>query len=169
MVAAMLLAALSCTGDDTGPVEPTDAGPDADATALDAAPEPVFPEAVENDYFEMRDCRHSHEHELRYIRVFASPTAQLSYAALSPDVPYPVGATLVKLEYDDAMCSALLGYTAMQKLPIGQMPAGGDWLWQRLDTERNVLESGAPLRCTNCHTYHCAPPYGYDLSCAEEL
>ena len=117
----------------------------------------------------MRDCRPSHEHELRYIRVFASPSAQESYAALSDATPYPVGAALVKLEYEDELCAELIEYTSMQKLEPGDNPVGGDWLWQRVSTEREVVENGAPWRCINCHTHHCAPPYGYDLTCAEEL
>src|SRR5690349_15522735 len=75
--------------------EPEDAGPP------DAGRQPVFPADFERAYQEMRDCRHSHEHELHYIRVLASPSAQEPYLALSPDVPYPEGAILVKLEYDD--------------------------------------------------------------------
>jgi hypothetical protein len=32
-----------------------------------------------------------------------------------------------------------------------------------------MLEDGAPPRCINCHAQHCAPPHGFDLSCAEEI
>lgn len=134
-------------------------------------PQPVFPADFESQYSEMRDCRQSHEHELRFIRVLASPSAQAPYAALSADTPYPVGAILVKAEYDDFGCEAetLLGFTAMQKLAEGESPDGGDWRWQKLDTERALIEDGAPERCVNCHVQHCAPPHGYDLSCAEEI
>lgn len=135
----------------------------------ETGPQPVFPDDAELQWAEMRDCRHSHEHELRRIRVFASPDAEAPYAALSPDVPYPVGAVLVKLEYDDADCSQLLGYTAFEKLPPGSAPEAGDWLWQRVDLDRKVVEEGAIIRCINCHEEHCAPPYGYDLTCAEEI
>lgn len=133
------------------------------------AAQPVFPEDPELAWREIRDCRHSHEHELRFIRVFASPTAEEPYLALSPDVPYPVGATLVKLEYDDPDCTELLGYTALQKLEPGKQPAGGDWLWQRVNGEGEVEEEGAMSRCVNCHAVHCEPPHGYDLTCAEEI
>jgi hypothetical protein len=132
-------------------------------------PEPLFPEQPETAWTEMRDCRHSHEHELRFIRVFASPDAEASYLALSPEVPYPVGARLVKLEYDDPGCTQLLGYTALEKQPPGSLPAGGDWLWQRVSPRREVLEEGAMYRCINCHEEHCEPPLGYDLTCAEEI
>lgn len=134
------------------------------------APEAIeFPQDLTSTWTEMRDCRHSHEHELRYIRVFASPSAEVPYASLDPATPYPVGALLVKAEYDDAECASPIGYTFMQKLEEGASEAGQDWLWQRQDMDRNVLESGAPPRCVTCHKHHCAPPNGYDLSCAEEL
>jgi hypothetical protein len=131
--------------------------------------QPVFPESPELVWREIRDCRHSHEHELRFIRVFASPTAEEPYLALSPDTPYPVGATLVKLEYDDPGCTELLGYTALQKLEPGAQPTGGDWLWQRVNDTREVEEEGAMVRCVNCHQVHCDAPHGYDLTCAEEI
>lgn len=137
--------------------------------AVDAGPAPVFPADVERRYREVRNCRSSHEHELHYIRVLVSASAEEPYAALSPDLPYPVGATLVKLEYDDELCELLIGYTAYRKLEPGENPPGGDWWWQKLDAERAVIEEGAPWRCVNCHTVHCAPPYGYDLTCAEEI
>jgi len=132
------------------------------------APKPVFEAGFERSYREMRDCRVSHEHDLHSIRVLASPSAQEPYAALSPDVPYPEGATLVKLEYDDEECNELVLYTAYRKLAPDTNLVGGDWWWQRVSPDRKVIEEGAPWRCLNCHTVHCAPPYGFDLTCAEE-
>lgn len=138
--------------------------------ACEDASVPVFPEDAPGQWLEMRDCRLSHEHELRRIRVLASPTAEAAYADLSPDEPYPEGAVLLKLEYDDdGGCTDLLEYTAMQKLAPGANPDGGDWLWQRVSVDREVVEEGAPVRCINCHQVHCEPPYGYDLTCAEEI
>jgi len=151
------------TGGDAGP---HDAGPRPPPTP---GPQPVFPADLERTYTELRGCRESHEHELHFIRVLVSPSAIEPYQALSPDLPYPEGATLVKLEYDDDACSELVLYTAYRKLAPNANLAGGDWLWQRVGPERDVIEEGAPWRCINCHTYHCAPPYGYDLTCAEEL
>jgi hypothetical protein len=162
-LALLPLLVAACGGDDDGP---PDAAPDAE---VDAGPHPHFPADFEQRYEELRDCRFSHEHELRYIRVFASPSAAESYRQLSPDAPYPVGANLVKSEYDDELCTDLREYTEMTKLDADSFPEGGDWLWQRIDPERRVTESGAPTRCTVCHKVHCAPPFGYDLSCAEEL
>jgi hypothetical protein len=156
---ALLLALCAACRDDN---------PAQDDPEPDAGPPPAFPADFAEHYLEMRDCRFSHEHDLRSIRVLASETAQDSYARLTPDAPYPPGATLVKLEYDDELCTELLGYTVMHKLAPGENPAGYDWLWQRVGPDRQVLEQGATWTCVNCHTYHCAPPYGYDLTCAEE-
>jgi hypothetical protein len=168
---ASLLAASGCLGPgeearDAGPPGPRDGGP---RDAGSPGPQPVFPADVERRYTELRGCRESHEHELHFIRVLVSQSALEPYQALSPDVPYPEGATLVKLEYDDEACAELVLYTAYEKLAKGANPAGGDWLWQKVGPQREVIEHGAPWRCINCHTYHCAPPYGYDLTCAEEL
>lgn len=147
---------------------PRDAGP-RDAGPRDAGPEPVFPADFERTYRERRNCRESHEHELHFIRVLVSPSALEPYEALSPDVPYPKGATLVKVEYDDEACADPVLYTAYRKLELGTNAFASDWLWQSVGPDREVIEEGAPWRCINCHTHHCAPPYGYDLTCAEEL
>jgi hypothetical protein len=159
LLAWALLACAGCASDDA-----PGSDPDAGAPLV-----PLYPEDFESQYLEMRDCRLSHEHELRFIRVLVSPGAEAPYAALSPDAPYPVGAILVKPEYDEPDCTAPLSYTAMEKLAPGARPEGGDWRWQRVDLDRKVVEDGAPERCVTCHTRHCAPPYGYDLTCAEEL
>lgn len=92
------------------------------------------------------------------------------YQDLSPASPYPLGATLVKAEYDDDSCAVAVGYTAMRK-EVVDGPDGGahGWHRQKLDADRRVLLDGAPTVCIACHTQHCAPPYGFDLSCAEEI
>lgn len=133
----------------------------------DEGPSPRFPVDFAQTYQEMRNCRHSHEHELRHIRVFASPGAQLPYKNLNLGTPYPVGATLVKLEYELAGCNPadLVEYTVMMKGKDGE----GDWYWQRVSADRTVQEEGSIRSCINCHRVHCTPPFGYDLSCAEEL
>ncbi|MDZ4694361.1 MAG: cytochrome P460 family protein [Deltaproteobacteria bacterium] len=133
----------------------------------EGVPSPRFPADFSQTYLEMRSCRHSHEHELRHIRVFANPRAQLPYKNLNQGTPYPEGATLVKLEYELAGCNPadLVEYTVMYKGKGGE----GDWLWQRVSVDRVVQEEGNIRGCINCHTVHCTPPFGYDLSCAEEL
>jgi hypothetical protein len=137
--------------------------------------EPVFPEDVA-DWQEGRACAFTHEHELRYIRVVVDEKAAAPYRELHADFPYEVGATLVKLEYDDENCSRLLGYTAMQKQEAGYSPEGNDWRWQRVDIDRQVTEDGTLPTCINCHYNHCTEPIcgydkcGFDLTCGlEEL
>jgi hypothetical protein len=140
----------------------------------DAGPQPIFPENVA-DWQEGRACMFSHEHELRTIRVVTDEAAAVPYQALDAQNPYPVGATLVKLEFDDENCKELLGYTAMQKLPRGGTEVGSDWRWQRVDVERNVVEDGLLPRCVSCHEQHCTWPIcgyercGFDLTCGTEL
>src|SRR6185503_21382768 len=109
----------------------------------------VFPADFAERYHEKRDCRSSHEHELHYIRVLVDDAAEAPYAALSPEQPYPPGATLLKVEYDDEGCETLVNFTAYQKLEPGENPEGGDWWWQKLDAQQRVIEEGAPWRCLN--------------------
>ena len=168
---AAALCALGClvaAACDRDPTPHPDGGGDAQVE-IDGGPLPHFPADFEERYEELRDCRFSHEHDLRFIRVFASESASEPYQRLSPDVPYPVGANLVKAEYDDDLCLILLEYTEMTKLEPGSYAEGGDWLWQRINPQLEVTESGAASRCTSCHAWHCAPPNGYDWTCAEEL
>lgn len=145
----------------SGGCEDAPSSPDSDSDAITVE--------LISTWAEMRDCRHSHEHELRFIRVLANPEAELPYAELSPATPYPVGSRLIKLEYDDDACSDLLGYTLLEKLEPGALPEAGDWNWVELDTELRVMEQGALPGCINCHAVHCHPPFGFDLTCAEEL
>lgn len=144
---------------------------DDEPTPADAGPAPAFPADYRSHYEELRDCRPSHEHELNHIRVFASPSANEPYRRLSPDFPYPVGALLVKEEYELEGCRPedFKGYTVMVKEAPGYAPEAGDWRWQQVTANREVVEEGTIGRCIYCHRFHCAPPLGYDLSCAEEL
>ena len=136
--------------------------------------DPVFPEDVAT-WAEGRPCSFTHEHELRYVRVLVNDKARIPYRELSIDHPYEVGATLVKLEYEDSACSEVIGYTAMRKEASGYSEDGHDWHWQRVDAERNVVEDGANLRtCISCHEHHCSWPQcgyqkcGFDLTCGIE-
>lgn len=122
---------------------------------------------------ELRDCRHSHEHELNHIRVFANELAAAPYTKLAADTPYPVGSVLVKAEYEDDACTKLVGYTALRKEAPGAGPGEGDWRWQKLGPDFQVLQDGAPTACVHCHEHHCAEAgvvgvMGYDLTCGEE-
>lgn len=142
-----------------------------DETVVDA--DPIFPADL-STWSEARPCGFTHEHELRYIRVVVDEAAEAPYRELSPDYPYPVGATLVKLEYDDEECTDLVGYTAMEKQPEGYSDDGNDWRWQRVTVDREVTEDGELPTCIACHEHHCTeglcgyPDCGFDLTCAQE-
>lgn len=145
---------------------PADLGPDAPPL------EPVFPEDFAKTYTQGRDCRRSIDHDLRYIIVMADDLAIEPYTLRNG--PFPVGATLVKMEHEDEACTDLVSYTAMQKLEKGANPSGGDWHWQRVTLERQVLEGSDTIQmCTMCHekcgmsTDGGALTGGYEWTCAE--
>jgi hypothetical protein len=146
--------------------------------AIEPAPidevEPIFPENVA-EWKEGRPCGFTHEHDLRYIRVVVDEAARVPYQVLDAREPYAVGATLVKLEYDDENCTELIGYTAMRKEEPGYSELGHDWRWQRVDRDRTVTEDGELPVCITCHRHHCTWPMcgyadcGFDLTCGQEL
>jgi hypothetical protein len=116
--------------------------------------EPAFTEDYLTTYTEVRDLRSSNNHDgslsnVGSIRVHASPAAAATaYTNLS--FPLPEGTTLVKTQYADPAGNTLTGYTVMQKR-TGFAPGSGDWYWQTVDANRNVVESGAIAECINCH------------------
>jgi hypothetical protein len=128
-------------------------------------PEPLFPEDYRATYVEVRNCRQSADHDLHMIRVLADPAARDPY--VGRDAPIPVGAILVKEEYDfgDLDCTGpIVRWTAMQRLEPGTAPLDLDWYWQAADPDRNVTEDN-PERCANCHQ-GCVEPDGYSGTCA---
>ncbi len=151
-VGVALCAGLGCTSEPTTP-----------------APEAIFPAEAPTSWRQVRSCRHSHEHELNYIRVVANDLAHDRY--LHWDAPFPVGATLLKLEYSDAACQQLVRYTAMRKLAKGADVARGDWQWQATSPTFVVDTEAAIKVCVACHQSHCRDDdgTGFDLTCAEEL
>ena len=124
---------------------------------------------------ELVPCRHSHEHDLRHVRIFVDREAAAIYYRCvllgEPcDEPFRPGALFVKLEYDREGCrdDEFVGYTATRKLDPGALPEGADWRWQRLDRELRVMDDGAPPVCLRCHIDHCSAPDGYDLRCTPD-
>lgn len=116
-----------------------------------------FPSDWETRYTEVRDCRRSPDHDLSYIRVFASPEAQPTYTTRTGD--FVDGAILVKPEYADDLCTDLLGITTMRS-------TAGSWEFQETDTMGRVLPTDT-LRCVGCHLSSCGvPPDGYLGTCA---
>lgn len=130
-----------------------DAGPPAD---------PVFPADVAESFTEVRGCRSSIEHELRFIRVFVDELAHEPYT--THDAGFPEGAVVVKVEYADEGCSDVVGYTAMKRLADGGSPDALDWHWQEADGDGVVFADGPLLRCVGCHQ-RCEG--GFEATCTE--
>jgi len=147
-----LLATLIACSDDGNSAEPS-----------------VVPADFAATYQEVRNCRNSIDHDLRRIRVLASPDALMPYTTRA--APIPTGAILLKVEYamNDTTCSGpVVEYTAMQRLDTGTAPALLDWTWQRVDTKFGVIKAeprDEPVRCAMCHTGCGKPPEGYDGTC----
>ena len=146
------------------------------ACVEDDPPDPDGPTALVTDIelpglVEVVACKHSHEHDLRHVQIFADPkSAELfddCVLGQNCEDPFPVGSLFVKREYEFEGCKPedLTSVTANLKLEPGALPEGGDWRWQRLDTDLTVVEDGAPVLCLACHEDHCSPPYGHDLHC----
>jgi hypothetical protein len=130
----------------------------------------IIPDDWETAWAELRDCRNSHEHNLHHIRVFANAAAEEPYRELSPDTPYPVGAILLKPEYDYPGCNPedIVRFTVMEKQPSGYSARGNDWRWIQTSADLTIEEDGERPGCISCHEDHCAPPVGYDMTCDEE-
>lgn len=114
-----------------------------------------------------RPCTLSHDHELRYIRVFANELAYGPYTSAS--APYSTGAILLKEEYEDRACSELVSIVTMEKLAPGEAPPEElGWRWRRFgpNLQEIVDPMSIPSTCTTCHAFHCRePPYGWDYTC----
>lgn len=141
------------------------------ALGCDPEPDPgdaPFPADYERAWTEAREaCTLSHDHELRYIRVFANDSALGPYSR--QDAPYAPGAALLKAEYADPDCAELLSYVYMEKLEPGiGPPEEHDWSWRRFDAERREVidRRFIPQTCIDCHAWHCEDaPYGWDYTC----
>jgi hypothetical protein len=127
--------------------------------------EPVFPADWAATYVEVRGCRASSDHDLNKIRVVADPAASAPY--LARDQPFPVGAIVLKPEYDfaDGACAGpITQWTVMRREAPGGAPELMDWTWQRVDLDRNVVSENDE-RCTACHASCGSPPDGYLGTC----
>lgn len=137
----------------------------------EAPPQPLIPQGVETAWTQTRQCRSSHEHWLHSVRVVVSDNAVKPYNSwqVGNPQPFPVGALVVKPEYDDQFCDNLIGYTVMRKEAPGYWPEANDWHWQKLDAQRRVIEDGKLAKsCAGCHAWHCAPPNGFDFTCTPD-
>jgi hypothetical protein len=132
----------------------------------DGGVEPRFPEDYAASYTEVRNCRGSGDHDLNNIRILVDPAALTPYQWRQE--PFPVGAVVLKEEYDfgDTSCSgALTQWTVMQKLADGSAPDTLDWAWQQVDAERRVVDEDTP-RCIACHQGCGVAPDGYGWTCS---
>jgi hypothetical protein len=163
-LAAVVLAlagAAGCSDDDGG--APIDAAP------ADAAPEPLFPADYASSYTKVRDCRSSASHDFHLIVIWADPDAAGPY--LDRDADFPVGSVVLKEEFDlgDTECSGdIVQWSVMKRLEAGSAPdAQLDWLWQKVDENRQVLTQNES-RCFACHL-DCDgdPADSYENTCAE--
>lgn len=129
----------------------------------DSGPAPLFPPDYASSYTEVRDCRSSTEHDLAHVRVLADPQALGPYQGRDAD--FPVGAIVLKEEYDDAECAgSITRWTVMQRLLSGSSPETLDWAWQDVEATRRVETVNEP-RCIGCHTTCGVPPDGYEGTC----
>lgn len=153
---ALSLAAVSACSDDS-----------SDDPEPDAAP-PLFPDNYRDTYTMVRDCRASTSHEFHKILVWADPTATVPY--LERQEPFPVGAILLKEEFDfaDTACEdEVLRRTVMKRLPEGEGdPDHLGWLWQDLEPTGEVVSVNDSL-CYACHDDCDGDPTGsYENTCA---
>lgn len=152
----LALVLTSCGGEDDGT---------SSSTGSDPENGPVFPENYAATYTEVRNCRPSGDHDLNVIRVLADPTALGPYQ--NHDAPIPVGAILLKEEYDfsDPTCSGpIVQWTVMQRLAAGTATDKLDWKWQLVDSQRNVTGVDTP-KCYGCHTGCTDAAGGYEGTC----
>ncbi len=133
-----------------------------------AEPAPLFPTEYAASYTEVRGCRASTEHDFARVRVLADPDAVGPYLARDRD--FPVGAVVLKAEYDfaDPTCQGPIArWTVMVREAAGSSPEALDWHWQDVSANRQVKTENE-ARCIGCHTGCGVPPEGYLGTCTVE-
>jgi hypothetical protein len=137
--------------------------------------EAVWPSDYAASYTEVRPCRRSIDHDLGYVTIHADAAAAEPY--VKRDKPFPVGATVLKVEYEDEACTTLRGFTVMKREAPGYDPDYGDWHWQKADAARLVTVDGRSSsppanppthvdRCVKCHDACGKAPDGFDGTCS---
>jgi len=128
--------------------------------------EAVFPADYAASYVQVRPCRSSPDHDLNHVVVFADPSAMVAYRMR--DQPFPVGAVILKPEYDfsdDTCGETIKQWTVMVKLAAGSSASTLDWHWQKVDAHGHVVTDNEP-RCYGCHASCGVPPDGYLGTCS---
>jgi hypothetical protein len=120
----------------------------------------LLPSNYQESYQLARTCRLSVAHNSNHMVVYANAKAESDY--LGGNYPLPQGSTIVTAETDQANCTGITGYTLMFKEGLGYNSSAGDWHWQKLDGQRDVLQDGRVQECITCHAT-CGP---YDYTCA---
>lgn len=128
------------------------------------AVDPLFPEAYQTDWTMVRGCRRSIEHDFAYVQVWANEAAAAVYQAREGTLPE--GSTLLKEEFDDEECTDLIGFTLMRR-EEGFAPTKGDWHWQEVTFDREVVLDGAEFTCFHCHEDCGGMDTAFDWTCAE--
>jgi hypothetical protein len=126
-------------------------------------PPSLLPADLATRFVTVRDCRPSIDHDLRRILIRVETTMTERYER--GPYPLPPGTLIVKEEFDDPDCATRAGWTLMQKQPPGYDARSGDWRWQRLDAQGQVLEDGRLARCSSCHAASACR--ARDFACAE--
>ncbi|MEN9578105.1 MAG: hypothetical protein RJA70_1114 [Pseudomonadota bacterium] len=130
----------------------------------------VFPINWEQSLVELRDCRRSIDHELEFVRLFASKDAAAPYEECVTrgecDEPFASGSIFLKPQYRDAECRELVRYSAVKREQPAKAPGPAGWRWQEVLASGKVVADGAPSECVGCHA-QCDG--SYDLRCAMDL
>jgi hypothetical protein len=121
--------------------------------------EVAFAANYQTTYQKLHSCKASQHPAAKYVETWLSPDAKeawAAYAALpegsTATVALPVGAVLVKTQFDDAACKELKNFTVMEKLAVGAAPTTGDFRWQHVDIDGACLNCDNGSACSSCHT-----------------
>ena len=127
----------------------------------------MFPADYAATYTEVRDCRRSGDHDLRFIRVLVDPAALQPYQGRTEAFPDESIVLKEEFAFDDPNCSGEpVEWTVMRKQSRAVNRLG--WDWQRVDADRAIVEENQPS-CFGCHEpcTGTGGEIGYDHTCTE--
>jgi hypothetical protein len=120
----------------------------------------ILPPDYQTSFSTARGCRPIQGHQGSSIAVMTNAAAAAAYS--SGSYPLPQGSVIAAVESDRSDCSNVTGFTVMFKEAAGYNPVAGDWHWQRLDDQHDVLDDGRVQSCIGCH----ASCSSYDYTCS---